>query len=287
VVLDTNYFRALKAADLAPLHAQGFEFSVGMSAFYETWAAAAREGKPGIIIGPSKELRAIVDPALPIAPNAGDILRRFAIRRGASERAKVTPRYVAWATLNWQIASTGNVDDAALQSVGLDADTYLTRRGRSWKEYARLLPATEQGLLKEAGPRRGRARLVAHITGSLSSRGLRAGLARRRLHAFFQVAALHMWNTALGATMSTENDSEDLVSLMHLAEPAYLLTHDDKLIRAVDAAGTYQAPWVVRLSELMDENRPRGRPWGIAARELAAGFRRPECTGRCALCRRA
>jgi hypothetical protein len=45
-----------------------------------------------------------------------------------------------------------------------------------------------------------------------------------------------------GAQTATENDSEDLVHLMHLAEPAFLLTQDKRLLKSVDASGTYQAP---------------------------------------------
>jgi hypothetical protein len=49
---------------------------------------------------------------------------------------------------------------------------------------------------------------------------------------------------------------------MHIAEPAFLLTRDGGLIRAVDESGTYQAPWALRLPEPLDGPLPDGRPWG-------------------------
>jgi len=110
---------------------------------------------------------------------------------------------------------------------------------------------------------------------------------RRRLHAYIHVIALHLRNTAQRATATAENDSEDILTLMHLAEPAFLLTHDEKLIRAVDACGTYQKPWVLKLSELLGGKLPTGRPWGQNGRRAADVFRRQDCTGRCPICNRA
>ncbi len=131
VVMDTNYFRTLKGDDFAPVRALGFTVSVNMSAFYETSAAAAREKKPGMIIGPARALSGVVDPTYPIAPNAGDFLWRYSRSRRRSEVDKVRPPYRAWAAYNWALAATGNVDEAALKSIGLEADTYLRQRGKS------------------------------------------------------------------------------------------------------------------------------------------------------------
>ena len=283
VVLDTNYFRGLRAADLAPLRAMGMSISVGASAFYETWAAAARERNARLIIGPARELANVVDPEYPIAPNGGDLLLRFAVVRERNDGKTTSTRYSAWARLNWELAASGNVDERSLEVVGLQADEYLRNRGEKWMKYANRWPPEERQILKGFTPRQARSRLVAHLTRDLGPRGLRAPLVRERLHAFYQVAALHLWSTARGATTATENDSEDLISLQHLAEPAYFVTHDTKLTKAVDEADTYQAPWVLTLSELLRADRPVGRPWGSRARAAAAAFRRTGCSG-CRIC---
>lgn len=299
VVLDTNYFRSLKERDLAPLRERGFLVSVAMSAFYEAWAAAARERKLGLLLGPARALRDIIDPAYPIAPSVGDFLRRFAVVRERQEPGKVTRRYEAWAQVNWQLAANGNVNDTMLASVGLDADAHLTQRGTTWKGYARswrelaieaLSPqeradlnavqaATEKAereisMFRTLSPRKRQSHFVTHISQDLTARGYRAGMVRQRMHAYYHVIALQMWNTARGSTTATENDSEDLANLMHIAEPAFLLTRDDGLIRAVDESGTYQAPWVLRLEEFLRGSLPVGLPWGGSARSEAARFHR-------------
>lgn len=54
-----------------------------------------------------------------------------------------------------------------------------------------------------------------------------------------------------------------------------MLTSDHRLIRYIDEAFTYQAPWVRRLEEL-DLPLPEGPPWGRSAEEAALGFARPQ-----------
>ena len=263
----------------------GLTVSVGMSAFYETWAAAARERNPGLIIGPARALRNVVDPDYPIAPNGGDLLWRFSTGRGP-DTDRVRHPYRDWACLNWGLAATGNVDTAALETIGMEANAYLSKRGAAWQEYASPWSPEERKLLKEFGPQQRQARLIAHVTSDLPSRGFRASMVRERLHAFYHVITFHMLSTATGATTASQNDMEDLLSLQHIAEPAYLLTHDEKLIRAVDQSRTYQAPWVLRLHEIRGPSRASGRPWGESARAAAKSFSREECSGPCRICNR-
>jgi hypothetical protein len=273
IVLDTNCFRGLKAKELLALRNDGFKISVGQSALYEAWAAAAREARPGIVLGPARELSEVIDPDYPIAPTRGDLLWRFSATRRRHDQDRTTPRYRAWATLNWRLAATGNVEEGELQRLGLEANDYLAGAGSSWKRFAAKWAQHDQVEAFRALPdRRRRSLFVNHITSDLWSRGFRAGLVRSRLHAFFHAIAWHMWSTATGATTATDNDSEDLAGLMHLAESAFVLTHDEKLIRAVDLSKTYQAPWVRTLAEMHATNLPTGRPWGVGARRTAGEF---------------
>ena len=296
VVLNTNYFQSLKEGHLEPVRARGFSVSVGMSAFYETWAAAAREGKIGIIVGPARALSRIVDPEYPIAPNAGDFFWRFRVARRRRERDRVTNRFRAWAVYNWHLAATGNVNEKELERVGLEADAYLRQRGQSWQTFAKPwkvkiepdCPPERRSILEELNakaeldlkafksldPRKRQARFVARVDEGLVARGLRAALVRSRFHAFFNVSGWHMWNTACGATTATENDSEDVANLMHLAEPAFLLTRDNKLIHALDESGSYQAPWVRTLPDFLASALPPGRPWGRNARRARESLTR-------------
>ena len=282
VVLDTNYFRALRADDLRPLRERGLAVSVGMSAFYEAWAAAARAGNPNLLIGPARALSEIVDPSYPIAANGGELIWRFSKGRRVQERGRVRMPYLTWSLGVWHLAATGNVDEAALRNIGLDVNAYLSAYGRSWQRFACRWSDSERELLKTFAPRKAQERLVAHFTHPLAEHH-RASLVRRRLDAFYQVTAFLTLNAARGATTPTENDLEDLSGLMHLSESAFLLTHDNPLIRAVDESGTYQRPWVRRLSDFR-EPVPPGRPWGQSARLAANGFVRRDCEAPCRIC---
>jgi hypothetical protein len=284
VVLDTNYFRSLRAEDLRPLRERGLAVSVSTSAFYETWAAAARAGDPKLLIAPAMALSEIVDLNYPIAASGGELMWRFTTTRGPSDGARVRQPYLAWSSRAWHLASTGNVNEASMMTVGLEVDAYLSTYGRSWQAFAIPWPRAErEAILKKHDPRKAQERLVAHLTGSLAGDGYRASLVRRRLDAFYQVVAFQTLNAARGATEPTENDLEDIQSLMHLAESAFLLTHDNRFIRAVDESGTYQRPWVLRLSDFR-RALPPGRPWGRNARLAAARFTRQACEAPCGIC---
>jgi hypothetical protein len=302
VVLDANYFRGAKLEELAPIRERGFRISVAFSALHEAWAAAARADKPNILLGPTRRLRDVVDPDYPIAPNAGDFMRRFAIERRRRDVDPLSGKYRAWATRTWQILSQGVADVADVLRIGRLANTNLDARGATWTGYARRWsniapddPSTDADQLTDAervelakyptvddqlaffrslGPRKTLAQFVRFQTNALTREGFRAGMVRRRLHAFHHVTGLRSWTTASGSTTATANDSEDIGNLMHVAEPAFLLTHDTKLIESVDASGTYQAPWVLRLAEFLRGPLPLGRPWGIGARLQVARFNR-------------
>jgi hypothetical protein len=296
VVVDTNYFRGLREQDIEQLRARGFRVSVSQSAFYEAWAAAARDKDPGIIIGPARNFSRVVDLDYPIAPTAGDLFWRFRVVRRKRDGDRVRARYSAWATLNWQLAVSGNIDETALLRVGQEADEYLRKRGQSWQLYARpwkvridaKCSPDERAELEAANAKareqleifkalkhgKRHALFVAFASQGLPERGLRARLVRSRFHAFYNVVAWHMWQKATGAQTATENDSEDITHLMHLVEPAFLLTRDGDLLKSVDASGTYQAPWVRTLEQFLRAPLPVGRPWGISARLQAASFDR-------------
>ena len=173
----------------------------------------------------------------------------------------------------------------ALQTIGLEADAYLRRRGKGWQKTASRWPKVDLPEFTRFPERKQHALFAAHVRTQVARSGFRTELIRRRLHAYIHAMALHLRNTARRATAATENDSEDILTLMHLAEPAFLLTHDDKLIRAVDSSGTYQAPWVLRLSQFLKGNLPTVRPWGPKALSVAAQFRRQACEGPCGICR--
>jgi hypothetical protein len=201
---------------------------------------------------------------------------------------------------NWRERKSARVRQVIArlpQAVGLEANEYLRDRGQIWMGYAHrwkvpipddcprdkrkeleALNAKAQAdldMFDALGPRKRHAKFVAQASEG-HDRGLRSGMVRRRFHAFYNVLAWVMWETARGARTATENDSEDLTNLMHLAEPAFLLTRDRALIESVDESGSYQAPWVLRLEEFLHAHC-RSADRGGSAR----GSRLRASTGRC------
>ena len=72
--------------------------------------------------------------------------------------------------------------------------------------------------------------------------------------------------------MPKENDGADLQLTIHVGEGSVLVTQERHLISLVDEAGTYQAPWVLRLNDL--DELPEGGPWSENVRDEAKRFRR-------------
>lgn len=56
---------------------------------------------------------------------------------------------------------------------------------------------------------------------------------------------------------------------MHLADDVILVTSDIDLIERVDDSGTFQAPYVRTMGELLTGPVPDGPPWGVSARRAA------------------
>jgi hypothetical protein len=119
-----------------------------MSAFLETLAEAARESKPGKIIGPAKSLSRFIDQTYPIAPNAGDFLWRYSSSRGLGDQNRVDVRYLERSFMNWWWLAVDmklDIDPRQLQAkaMGLKADAYLRQRGESWQTSANPWPKEE------------------------------------------------------------------------------------------------------------------------------------------------
>jgi hypothetical protein len=106
-----------------------------------------------------------------------------------------------------------------------------------------------------------------------------AGVTRlaERYDAFFSVNAIVAARDAKKTPHQLkphENDAEDLQLLLQLAQPAFVLTQDNGLISYVDDSGTFQAPWVRTIGELLTDPLPSGVPWGRSAKQQAKNFRR-------------
>jgi hypothetical protein len=177
----------------------------------------------------------------------------------------------------WRRFAKRDVSDNFIAEAGLTIETAAKQRGQEWVE-TNELAASVPGWNDPDVAEEEIARRVAHdfferFGPQLSVRG---GM-HERFEGFYRSAGLHAARSrgrAMGRLpKSTENDAEDLQILMHLGEGAFVATNDFRLISHVDASGTFQAPWVRTVEELLTETLPGGLPWGRTARRALSAHR--------------
>jgi hypothetical protein len=266
---------------------QGFKISIAMGAFYEAWAAAARQQAPNMIVSPARAFQDVVDPEYPLAPSAGDFLRRFKVAR--REGDCLTRRYREWSWLNWRLASRGEIDESSLVAVGLEADAYLTWRGETWKGYASAWRPRVDAALATTDPKAHEAALVALAQSGGTDRALQSHATREASEAFRQPR--HAGSNGARAPGGAREKATS--RLLPRDRPAHVehgarsdngrcqrfrgpLELDARRGARVPrhASKTYQAPWVRTLEQFFGLPLPTGRPWGISARLQAARFDR-------------
>ena len=286
LVLDTNTFRGLPVPQVASVAERGFKLSVSETAIEETWARSAREfglGKSrqdarGLLFGRARKLLPYIDEAYPVAPSGEYAITRIRQQVGEAVNAKTAAECAehldalkhCWRT----ITGVGFTDEAWLES-GRNHGAFLAEVDDLLADLARReddiwadkdettreefrLRREEFGALPGAD-KLATIRAYARETWAFSER------VAERLDALVSVTAWRLHVAAGGAQMPAENDGSDNRLLIHLGEGFVLLSEDAGLVRAVDACGTFQAPWVRRLVDL-GRPLPDGPPWGDESR---------------------
>jgi hypothetical protein len=93
-----------------------------------------------------------------------------------------------------------------------------------------------------------------------------------RFNAYLSVMGKYLLTTGRGDERAAANDAQDVVQLQHIGEGAIFVTREKKILKCVDDSGSFQAPWVRTLVEVLTERLPRGLPWGRHARRVFASF---------------
>lgn len=269
IVLDSNYFRGAPIQVLRALAARGFRISVSVLALHEVWANAVVTENLGLIYGRARALADLVDAEHPIAPVGVELIARLGGRTHSPEFVQPTWGYADKMRTIWTGLCARRFDEAAVRGAGLATNNQIDEIAQGWLESC--LEAAE---LREEIRRVPEHDAVVRLGASLAetcSRGIALHLGvQERWHGYYRTAALYAVRAALGSYRQPEaNDSEDLQLLMHLGDDVVLATFDKGLIQYVDAAGSFQAPWVRTLGELMQGLAPAGPPWGRSARRAA------------------
>lgn len=261
VVLDSNYVRGAHEAELAALVERGFKLSVSILTLEEVWARSTRESLQPWLERRLGLLVKYLDPECPLQP-AGQHFTHFL----AHDRSILQQRLRAL----WAHVCEGCVTAETWKQAGDDANAEITELGRGHVDS--VLQTKELKLGGVADVPEGL--LVPSLSRDIAAAAHVTELQFDRMQAYFYVYALIAVRAAQGIHYETaeENDAEDLQLLMQLAQPAFVATKDKTLVRRVDESGTYQAPWVRTIGELLVESLPSGAPWGWTAFDARQAF---------------
>lgn len=285
VIVDSNYFRSLAEAELRALRAKGFVLRISLSAFIEVWTRAVEDGEPGIIYAPSRRFAPFVSPDFPIAPSGGELIRAIGGRvpRSKNPFFEANGDFFRDARRVWRDLISEKGHTAWWERSGRILSAAVKKRADHWIDLARdwREQRPEQSTALHEDTLR-KIELVGHdeiqravfpyVVRTHGDPQLRHPPLRDRMNAYLRVMALRLFETGRGAQKATGNDAEDLIQLQHVGAPAFLMTNDTRLLVDVGRACTFQAPWIRRFVELLEDPLPRGVPWGAtainAAREL-------------------
>lgn len=273
VILDSQNLRGAPTPVLHHLVSMGFRVHVSAIALEEVWAQAVREGKPGLLRTRIPTIAPFIDAAEPVKTAGVDLVRRL----GGTVRGSLVPSSgddgLAVAEL-WRRLVTNDLSEAFIADGARLVEDAAALRGVEWRNTnaaAAAVPGWSDPQVTEGEIAR---RVAQHFFETLGPQLSVPGGMHERFEGYYRSAGLHAARArgrALGRLPKVdENDAEDLQLLMHIGEGAFLATNDFNLVAHVDASGTFQAPWVRTLGELLTTTLPVGLPWGRTARRALA-----------------
>jgi len=284
LVLDTNVYSFAPESKIERLAARGFLISVSEIALVEALAKSRRDYLSGVLtkerargkfFARARKLAQYIDPQCPVALGLAGVMRRIIAETESTSPDPVAEQHAEFLNSMWYSVTTLDwLDDIWLDNAQT-SETWLTERD----ETLRLVVGTVRAQDKPT-----RWATMNKVDRVLSTRvsiatfwSLTEALIER-LHAHVATVAHRIYGGGDGTLSPKTNDGADLHMTQHLAASCILVTEDGPLIEIVDAAGTYQAPWVRSLDDLNE--LPEGPPWGESARAQARSFKRKPRNGR-------
>ncbi len=272
LVFDTSYFRGAPRMALAALRDRGFKISLSLAGFMEFSHRRACEGRIDAFIGRVRTLRPYIDPDLPFVPSGMQLIAMCGGRfpQGVDPRVESS---LQWGRDAWTALARPELFDlnAWLQRGQSVSAEEIADRIKKW-HLMREHFADPRDVMTV--PRSLALDLVADCCARATAIGI-ASFDPERFNAFQRCTALHILKHHRDrAYVAEDNDAEDVGMLQHIAQPAFFVVCDRRLIQSVDEAGTFQSPWVRTIGELLTDQLPTGVPWGDTARAQARLFRR-------------
>jgi len=271
VILDTQNVRGAPERLFERLVQRGFSLHLSAISLEELWAQAVREDRPGLL-GRLKTLARFLGPTEPIKTAGVSLVQRMggAVREplvptGADEAGKLREL--------WRLITSDEPPEQLVAAGARLIEADARERARGWLETSRSAAAVSEWDPKVYSEQTV-VRAVTHKFFEMfgSSLSIKHGM-QERFQGYYRAAALHAARAKARLEgrlpKIDENDAEDLQLLMHLAEGAFIATYDLRLIEHIDATGSFQAPWVRTIGELLTQPLPVGMPWGRSARRAA------------------
>lgn len=262
---------------LAALRARGFRLHASAVSLEELWAQAVRDGKLGLLSSRIPKIAPLIDEVEPVKTAGVDLVRRLG---GSVDPTFVTGETVSPAHFRalWQRLSSRTLTDEWLTRGGEMVIDSAHERATGWLATVDIAASHPEWDGVEASELEIARQVTQQFFETFGRTISIPGGMHERFEAYYRAAGLHAARARrrkLGKLPKPdENDAEDLQLLWHLAEPAFLATNDLNLIEHVDASGSFQAPWVRTIGELLTMDLPRGLPWGRSARRALDNHRR-------------
>jgi hypothetical protein len=238
-------------------------------ALAELWAKAGREADPEVLTRRVRALDRIVDPRDPLHPTGVQLVQRVGGTVQGPNLVRPHEQFALRAAAFWRQLVDGPSDRDAILRQGRTINSEIDDDAADWlgaNEEAVALGERAGSLPESTAVRAVAADLVAHFATQVS---VRDGV-QERFHGYYRSVALHAiraWKRRRGLLPKIDlNDSEDAQLPMHIADRAFVATHDLNFIEHFDASGTFQAPWMRTIGELLSQPLPVGDPWGRSAR---------------------
>lgn len=267
LILDANYFRTITVRELELLRSRGLSICIDWFVLQEVWANAFRDQKHGRFFGPLRRIAPYLHPATPVLLGAGYLSEELR----ATTKQERNRRAFNHVRLGREMLATvlTNLDAKRFDAIAAVLELDLNEHGGSWTQTRASSASLELDCSDKSEPD-----LIQELI-PLFHREAEA-TCPHRFDAYFRVAAME----AIRSTRSSlhrkplDNDAEDLLLLMQLARGAFIATYDLRLLELVDESGSYQAPWIRTLGELLTDDRTTGASWGAAAMRKSRSFHR-------------
>jgi hypothetical protein len=270
LVLDSCCFQGASRAQLESLRSRGFRISVSALALMEVWAKAARTEQAEFIAARARTLSSYIDRSDPVVPTGVQLVARLGGSTHGTKFTQPDHKYETGIREVWRWLTEGKLPAEALRRSGLEANAEIDELAKGWVETGERIDPELRQAIRPLQEDRAIVRVASWLVDNVGRDiSLKCGV-QERLHGYFRLVALHAVRAAAGThRRTTENDSEDVQLLMHLADDVVLVTSDVDLIARVDDTGSFQAPYIRTIGELLALPIPPGPPWGRTARRAA------------------